>query len=96
MPALAIKPDRPEPEQRYTLADYQTWPDSERWELIDGRAYMMSPAPSRGHQDLIGELHFKLREFLNGKPCKPVLSPYDVKFDNIKRVPVRSFYPQLI
>ena len=82
MSAFAVKPERPEPDQRYTYADYQTWPDSERWELIDGRAYMMSPSPSRGHQDLIGELHYILREFLKGKPCKPVLSPYDVKLDN--------------
>ncbi len=76
MPSFAMKSDR-----LYTLADYQSWPDSERWELIDGIAYMMSPAPSRGHQDLAGELFFMLRDYLKGKPCKPVISPYDVKFD---------------
>ncbi len=77
MPGFALEPDR-----RYTLADYQTWPDSERWELIDGAAYMMSPSPSRGHQDLILELAGILRDFLKGKPCKPVVAPYDVKFDD--------------
>ncbi len=75
MPSFAAKTNR-----RYTLSDYQAWPDSERWELIDGAAYMMSPSPSRGHQDLVLELAGLLREFLKGKPCKPVVAPYDVKF----------------
>jgi hypothetical protein len=29
----------------YTYADYATWPDDERWELIDGQAYALTPAP---------------------------------------------------
>ncbi len=81
MSAFAVKPERPEPDKRYTFADYQTWPDSERWEIIDGAAYMMSPSPSRGHQDLVLELAGMLRDFLKGKPCKPVVAPFDVKFD---------------
>lgn len=36
---------------RYTYADYLRWSDDERWELIDGVAYNMTPAPSRVHQD---------------------------------------------
>ncbi len=78
MPSFAIKTDR-----LYTLADYEARPDSERWELIGGQAYMMSPAPTRGHQDLVLELAGMLREYLKGKPCKPVVAPYDVKFDDI-------------
>ena len=34
----------------FTYGDYINWPDEERWELIDGYAYNMSPAPSRRHQ----------------------------------------------
>jgi len=43
-------------EQTWTYADYCSWPDDERWELIDGVAYAMSPAPSRRHQELSGAL----------------------------------------
>ena len=32
--------------ERYTYADYLQWPDGERWEIIDGVPYNMSPAPS--------------------------------------------------
>lgn len=77
MPGFALKTDR-----RYTLADYDTWPSAERWELINGDAYMMSPSPSRAHQDIVLELAALLRDFLRDKPCRPVIAPYDVKFDN--------------
>ena len=29
----------------FTYRQYRTWPDSERWELIDGIAWSMSAAP---------------------------------------------------
>lgn len=37
----------------HTYADYLTWPDDERVELINGIAYVREPpAPSRFHQEL--------------------------------------------
>ncbi|MEI8096328.1 MAG: hypothetical protein WCG80_19115 [Spirochaetales bacterium] len=39
-------------DERYTYRDYCQWPDDERWELIDGVAYNMSPAPTTKHQGL--------------------------------------------
>jgi hypothetical protein len=33
----------------YLYRDYKGWPDNERWELIDGVAWNVSPAPSMGH-----------------------------------------------
>ena len=39
----------------YTYADYRTWPDDERWELIDGVAWNMSPTPPSRHQGILGE-----------------------------------------
>jgi hypothetical protein len=41
---------------RYTYGQYATWDDDQRWELIDGVLYDMSPAPRRSHQDLQGNL----------------------------------------
>ena len=35
------------PDERYTYKEYKTWPEGERWELIEGVAYAMSPAPMR-------------------------------------------------
>jgi Uma2 family endonuclease len=65
-------------EQRYTVDDYLSWNDESRWELIDGVAYNMSPAPSVKHHDLAANLYSFLREKLKGKPCKPFIAPVDV------------------
>ena len=63
---------------RYTVADYMNWPDEERWELIDGVAYDMSPAPTIKHQNIAGGLYSMLREKLKGKTCQPFIAPVDV------------------
>jgi len=63
----------------FTYADYLSWPDGERWELIDGEAYMMSPAPSRRHQELSMELGIQFANFLKGKSCKVYFAPFDVR-----------------
>ena len=63
----------------FTYADYLTWPDGERWELIDGEAYMMSPAPSRKHQEISIELASQFHVFLKGKPCRVYDAPFDVR-----------------
>ena len=65
----------------YTYADYAKWDDGVRYELIDGVAFMMSPSPSRIHQEIIGELYIQIRQFLKGKQCKVFLSPFDVRLN---------------
>ncbi len=69
----AVKPD-----VRYTVADYRTWPDEERWELIDGIAYSMSPAPRSAHQRMSRMLFSRIDAFLEGKSCEPFYAPIDV------------------
>jgi len=64
-------------DKRFTYADYESWDDENRYELIDGVAYMMS-APSTAHQSILGEFYRQLANFLVGKSCKVFLSPYDV------------------
>jgi Uma2 family endonuclease len=66
-------------EQLYTWTDYQNWPDEERWEIIDGEAYMMSPAPTTRHQAISRELFGSLFAFFKGHKCKLFSSPIDVK-----------------
>lgn len=66
-------------EKLYTYGDYLKWPDNERWELIKGFPYSMSPAPSSQHQIILGEIFGILWTFFKGKPCKPFLAPFDVR-----------------
>ena len=66
-------------EEKFTYKDYLTWPDEERWELIDGIAYNMSPAPSRRHQGILGSIFNELYNYLKDKPCEVYLAPFDVR-----------------
>lgn len=71
---------------RFTYADYRTWPDDERWEIIDGEAYAMTPAPSLKHQSITLNLATRLTDYLRGKPCKPFVAPTDVVLDDLNVV----------
>jgi Uma2 family endonuclease len=64
--------------QRFSVSDYLGWPENERWELIGGIAYNMSPAPSIRHQDIAGGIYTLLRGRLKGKSCRPFIAPVDV------------------
>ncbi len=65
---------------KFTYKNYLTWPENERRELIDGVAYDMTPAPSRFHQKILGDLHRQFSNYLNGKTCEVYLAPFDVRF----------------
>ena len=65
--------------QLYTYKDYALWPDEERWELINGEAYNMSPAPSRLHQEISGSLFTGIYNYLKDKSCKVYHAPFDVR-----------------
>ena len=71
----------PKDNQRYTYADYCTWDGDERWELIDGVPYAMSPAPTWRHQGVSSNLHGQLYSFLKGKPYKVFAAPFDVRLN---------------
>jgi Uma2 family endonuclease len=66
-------------EDRFTYADYLAWDDDQRWELIDGVAFCMSPAPSRLHQKWLGDLFAQFHAYLEGKPCEVYIAPFDVR-----------------
>ena len=61
----------------FTYRDYVTWPDDERWELVDGVAMAMA-APSAAHQRLLGQLFRWFAEYLDDKPCEVLFAPFDV------------------
>ncbi len=62
----------------YTYKDYASWPDEERWEIIEGVPYDMSPAPSRRHQEISIEIARQLSDFLLEKSCQVFAAPFDV------------------
>jgi Uma2 family endonuclease len=63
---------------KFAYRHYRTWPDEERWELINGIAWSMSPAPTERHQELSWRLSIMFGNYLKGKPCKAFAAPYDV------------------
>ena len=64
---------------RYTFADVLARNDGERAEIIDGEVFLMAPAPSRGHQEVSGEVFRQLANYLEGKRCKVYHAPFDVR-----------------
>jgi Uma2 family endonuclease len=65
---------------KYSYADYLQWDDEQRWELIDGIPYNMSPAPSNTHQRVSGNIFRLLANYLVDKPCEVRSAPFDIRF----------------
>ena len=66
--------------QGFTYSDYQGWPDSERWEIIDGQAFSMTPAPSIRHQKVSSRIYDRIRPVV-GNGCDLFYAPCDVVLD---------------
>jgi len=66
--------------KRYTYADYLTWLDDRRMELINGFIHLMS-APVRIHQQVMIELSTLVKVFIKKKKgkCKIYYAPFDVR-----------------
>lgn len=64
---------------RFTYGDYCQWEGDDRWELIDGEVFDMSPAPSRRHQQVVGGLFTQIQVFLESHPCEVYVAPVDVR-----------------
>jgi len=83
----------PPEERQYTYADYLTWPEDERWEILDGVPYMQA-APSRIHQEISVSLLMQFANYLQGKPCKVYHAPFCVVLDVKKIRFAHDFKPQ--
>ncbi|MBF0224096.1 MAG: Uma2 family endonuclease [Desulfobacterales bacterium] len=75
MHALKISKD-----EKYTYADYLNWPDSICCEIIDGKIFDMSPAPTDTHQLISWELSRQIGNFLINTQCQGRYAPFDVRF----------------
>ncbi|MFZ4440864.1 MAG: Uma2 family endonuclease [Syntrophales bacterium] len=71
--------------RNFTFADYRGWTDEERWEIISGEAYAMTPAPSLKHQEIVSNLHIRLKTDPQNK-CYTAISPTDVVLDDFNVV----------
>lgn len=76
MAGSAIKKEK---QTSYTYEDYLNFDDDERYEIIDGELYNMSPAPCYTHQNIFGALFYQLYSYFIDKPCKVVAAPFDVR-----------------
>ena len=66
--------------KRYTYADYLTWLDEKRRELINGFVHLMTPAPARKHQEISGKIYLEIGNYLLDKnSCKVYTAPFDVR-----------------
>lgn len=63
---------------RYTVADYRSWTDDVRRELIYGVVYDMSPAPRVPHQDISVQITRLLYDWVADAECLLLVAPIDV------------------
>ncbi|WP_294285944.1 Uma2 family endonuclease [uncultured Chryseobacterium sp.] len=69
----------------YTYRDYLLWKFKERVELIKGKIFRMSPAPSINHQEISRNINRILDHYFFGKSCKVFYAPLDVLLPDKKR-----------
>ena len=61
---------------KFSYMDYLSWnDDNERWEIINGVAYDMSPAPTRKHQDIFRNLFKDLAIAIRTASVCPIFPP---------------------
>jgi Uma2 family endonuclease len=86
---MTISPDLSS-DKRYTYADYLTWNDGVRYELIDGKPYIKYESEfdeaiekieksATAYSLVLGELFGQLWEFAKGKEYKIFTAPLDVR-----------------
>jgi Uma2 family endonuclease len=69
-----------EQDRLYTVADYMSWDDDKRYELIKGVVYEMTPSPSFDHQDIVTHLAYLLKLKLINNRLRVIVAPFDVKY----------------
>jgi Uma2 family endonuclease len=67
--------------KRYSYADYLTWRDDKRRELLEGFIKIMSPAARTVHARIIRRLSFKMDSYIEkyGGHCEVFTAPFDVR-----------------
>jgi Uma2 family endonuclease len=63
---------------RHTYAEYRSWREDARYELVDGVAYLMAPARSVEHQTVAAEMYRQIANALASTPCRAFIAPVAV------------------
>jgi Uma2 family endonuclease len=74
-----MKVEEPDLAGTYSYADYLTWQLPEMVELIRGKIFRMSPAPSSRHQKVSGKLFLRIGNFLERQKCQVFSATFDVR-----------------
>lgn len=69
----------------YSYADYLLWQFEERVELIRGKIFKMSPAPSEKHQRISMRLSALLFNNFSDNQCRLYAAPFDVRLYDSKK-----------
>lgn len=68
----------PVEKDQFTFAEYLTWDEGDRIEIIDGAAIMMG-TPSTTHQRILMGLAGQIYNYLQGKTCEVFPAPFSVR-----------------
>ena len=68
----------------YTWDDYISWDG--RWEIINGEAYDMSPAPYPRHQRIVLNIAKSFMDTISCDECEVFISPIDWRIDDLNVV----------
>jgi Uma2 family endonuclease len=69
----------------YSYADYLTWQFQEKLELIKGKIFKMSPAPSTNHQRISRKLTGIMLSAFKNHSCELFVAPFDVRLIDKKK-----------
>lgn len=83
-------------QEHYSYSQYLTWPEGERYELIDGIAYAMSPAPRLEHQRVSGEIYAQIHSNLKDGPCRVFAAPTDVRLSAVHAAETEDDEPTVL
>lgn len=65
--------------KKYTYRDYLTWRFKEKVELIMGKIFKMTPAPSTTHQQVLWRITKALGKVEELEKCDVFVAPFDVR-----------------
>src|SRR5436190_10181906 len=69
----------------YSYADYLTWSFQKRLEILKGKIFKMSPAPSTAHQKISMKLTGILYNNFKNHSCNLFAAPFDVRLLDSKK-----------